>query len=453
MLNDRVLRELIFWGVWLLIPFLWEIFTGIASAVFVLLKFLKPGKEESEYSAEVTLLIPVYNSEHTLGVCLKSIKEQDYPAEKMEVILIDNGSTDGSYRIFEQFQQDSKPLRLWWHSSRQGKSKALNKGIFSSTGKYIINIDSDGILDKKAVRSMVARFEAGEDIGGMTGVVLINSVMIEETKDWLLRLLQRNEFFEYAESFLVGRNYFSSFNAMYTFSGAFSAFRRDALVKTQMYSSETLGEDTHMTFQLKKFGGGKALLCETAFFYTDPIESLDRLYIQRQRWQRGELEVASLFIEEHTGGIRGFIRKPTMRQIISDHTLAFPRLVWFFAMLYLYFINYPLRLLVGANLLLYGLYVLNSLVYMGAAALYLRPQPETRRYLLRHWYVCFMLPLYRFVVYWIRLAGIINSHSAQSQWKTSTLTQEVGTVRSELVRKTRQRLPFLWTLRKWINRE
>ncbi|MCX7922677.1 MAG: putative glycosyltransferase, exosortase G system-associated [Clostridia bacterium] len=453
MLHNKLFQQFLYWGAWLIIPFLWEIAIGFLSAVLAFIRYYRLKEESADYYPRVSVLIPVYNSQNTLDMCLQSIVEQDYPKDNIEVFLIDNGSKDGSYNIFIDFQEKHPDLKLWWYNSEQGKSKALNKGIFSSSGKYVINIDSDGCLDKNAIKNVVKRFESDDEIACMTGVILIDPGLIQKTKGFFLKMLRVCELFEYSESFLVGRNFQSTFNSMYTLAGAFSCFKREALMKTQMYNCETIGEDTHMTFQIRNFVGGKTVMCENAFFYVDPIENLDKLYIQRQRWQRAELEVASLFTNQHMGGILGFITKPTMRKLVSDHTLTFPRLIWFFAMIYLYFINYPLSLLIGANVLIYISYVLNSFVYLGVSAMYLKQQSDVKRYILKRWYMCFVLPLYRFVVYWVRVAGIINSLTTESRWRTQTFTEEINALKDGAAIRLKGRLPILRQIRKIFNNE
>ncbi len=72
--------------------------------------------------------------------------------------------------------------------------------------------------------------------------------MIQKTQSKWLKLLQLNEYFEYAQSFLSGRSIENCGNRLFTMSGAFSAFRRDVLVQTFMYNVDTVGEDTDMTF-------------------------------------------------------------------------------------------------------------------------------------------------------------------------------------------------------------
>lgn len=427
MISSRIVRDLIFWGSWLLIPLLWEYAVGLISAVVLFIKrVMKQAAVQLPFYPLVSVLIPVYNSEKTLELCLQSVAGQEYPADKLEVLLLNNGKRDESYTIFQRFQERHPNIRVRWYDAVSGKSKALNKGISNCCGKYIVNIDSDGWLDSRAIGRLVNRFEADPAIASMTGVILIDPELIDRTENPVLKQIQCCEQFEYMESFLVGRNFHSLFNSMYTLAGACSAFRRDALMRTSLYNFETVGEDTHMTFQIRESGGGRIVLCPDAFFYVDPIEGLDKLYAQRQRWQRGQLEVGKLFMEMHLGSIHEFFTKFSLRILISDHTLAFPRLIWIFGMIYMYFNDYPLKLLLGANALLYLLYVLNSSVFLLVSVCYLTDQHAMRRFALKNGLTVFWLPVFRFIVYWMRIAGIINSVTTEAKWNRKSFSDEVG---------------------------
>ena len=309
---------------------------------------------------------------------------------------------------FVPFKRKIQSLRLWWIDSSKGKAKALNKGLYMAEGKYIINIDSDGILDKNAVRRVVEKFENNQDIYAMTGVILTDNTLIEKTKSLGLRLMQRCELFEYTEAFLVGRGFQSYSNTMFTLAGAFSCYRKDVVLKTQLYNNETLGEDTHMTSQIREFLKGRIALCEDAFFYVDPIDDVDKLYTQRQRWQRGQIEVSSLFRDIANKNNKGF-RNVLKYTMIKDHTLVFPRFIWIFAMMYLIFLDYPLSLIVGANIIMYLVYVFNSFIYFLISKLYLKELKNVTSYMRKHWYTVLLLPMYRSVVFFMRVAGIINS--------------------------------------------
>jgi putative glycosyltransferase (exosortase G-associated) len=448
MMSQELIRQFIFWGIWLIIPLFVDIATGLASGLIVLTRYFRRNKEEIDYLPYVTILVPIYYSAQTLENCLKSIIEQNYPIKNIQVLLINNGPKNNSYDIFCAFQEKNPNLRLWWIDSSKGKAKALNKGLYMAEGKYIINIDSDGVLEKNAVRRVVEKFENNQDIYAMTGVILIDEGLIEETKGLKLKLIQRCELFEYTESFIVGRGFQSYSNTMFTLAGAFSCYRKDIVLKTQLYNNETLGEDTHMTSQIREILKGKIALCEDAFFYVDPIDNLDKLYTQRQRWQRGQIEVSSLFREAANRNHKGFknVLKYTM---IKDHTLVFPRFIWIFAMIYLIFLDYPLSLIVGANIIMYLVYVFNSIIYFFISRLYLKELENITNYMKRHWYIILLLPIYRFIVFFMRVAGIINSTEKYASWNTKTFTDEKKIV----AERFNESLKLYYKIKRWVNNE
>ena len=444
-MSRDLIRLFAFWGIWLVIPLMLDVFTGIFSGLVIISVYLRRHKVTMEFLPYITILVPIYKSNKTLESCLQSIVDQTYPIKNLMVILINNGPEDGSHDIFSSIQERYPSLRMRWIDSSQGKAKALNKGLYMAEGKYIINIDSDGVLEKNAILRVVEKFEADQQIYAATGVVLIDDRLIEKTENIALKLMQRCELFEYIESFVVGRGFQSWRNTMFTVAGAFSCYRKDIVLRTQLYNNETLGEDIHMTSQIRNFNKGKIVLCEDAFFFVDPIDSWDKLYIQRQRWQRGALEVSSLFNDSSykQKGLRSILHGT----MLKDHTLVFPRFIWIFAMMYLVFLDYPMGLIIGANLIMYLVYVLNSLLYYFVSKLYLKDVDRVSKYVTRHFYTILFLPIYRFVVFFMRLAGIINSAQKYAAWNARTLTEE----RKIVWDKLKGRLKLYFILKDWIN--
>jgi putative glycosyltransferase TIGR03111 len=420
-------NAVLFWLAWVVIPLVMEIIPAIAGFFILIVQHARRKKSDKPIKLpEITVIIPVYNSSQTLEGCLRSVAESNYPLEAISVMLINNCSRDDSFDVFAHCQERFPQLYMQWMNARQGKSKALNLALYNSRGKYIINIDSDGELHPDALKNIVERFEQYPDVNAVTGVVLINPEQIEETRGFFFRLLRRTEFFEYCQAFLAGRNLQSSFNSIYTLSGACSAFRRSVILKTQMYNTETVGEDTQITFQIRRLLKKKIHLCENAFFFVDPIEGVNKLYTQRQRWQQGELEVSHLFFDQNRRSPLSFFSDFMIRILSYDHTFVFPRMIWYFALICLTYMKHPLYELVGSVLIMYGLYVLTTFLNYINVNLYLSAEKKLCRYYRAKWYLIFLFPLYNFLMFWVRLAGIINSSKSERAWKTSTLPEEGG---------------------------
>lgn len=447
-----LINEIFYWMAWLIIPVLVEILPNMLYFCVLLWKkamIVKKEKPLGDFKPVITLMIPVYNSAGTLYRCIKSVYHSTYDSELIEILLVDNGSTDSSFAEFQRAQMDFVNLRMWWMTSRQGKSKALNKAIFNSNGKYIINIDSDGILHEKALENMVRRFENHPDIDSMTGVILTEPALIEKTKRFMLKRFQIMEFVEYAQAFLAGRNFETQFHSVYTLSGAFSAFRKSVLLKTFLYNSNTICEDTHLSFQIKTILKKKVLFCHDALFMVDPIESINKFYTQRQRWQIGELEVSNMFLKSHLKApLFHMVKDFNMRVLIQDHTFAFPRLLWYFVILILGALTHNFKKVLIASLLIICFYDVAAFLYYLSILSFLTPFPEVKKYYKSKLFYVLMLPLYNIFVFIIRHAGIVNSIERKSAWKTKTFTEETKEISDTLHMDWK----FLVRFRAWVSK-
>lgn len=100
----------------------------------------------------VSVIIPVYNVEKYLPWCIQSVLNQSYPY--FELILIDDGSTDNSSEICDEFAQTDSRIRVI-HKENQGVSASRNKGIDEAKGDFIVFVDSDDLIQKRMLQKMV----------------------------------------------------------------------------------------------------------------------------------------------------------------------------------------------------------------------------------------------------------------------------------------------------------
>lgn len=184
-LLERALDFMIFWGIWLLVPLVADV--SVAVGYFTTLLFYGEGKlgkkEHLTYYPYVTIVVPVYNSTATMEKCLLSIINQTYPVEYIQVICVDNGSKDNSFEVFQQFQYKYRNMSLMWTSvDRPSKSIALNVGMYSGQGTYLINLDSDSWLDKDAVMHIVQTFENDTALVAATGSIRVDKEVKENPR-------------------------------------------------------------------------------------------------------------------------------------------------------------------------------------------------------------------------------------------------------------------------------
>ena len=102
---------------------------------------------------KVSIVVPVYNVEDCLNYCVDSLRQQTY--KNIEIILVDDGSTDRSGEICDQYAQEDERIRVL-HIEGGGQSRARNIGVQATTSNWIMFLDSDDYYDLKAVEYLVA---------------------------------------------------------------------------------------------------------------------------------------------------------------------------------------------------------------------------------------------------------------------------------------------------------
>ncbi len=437
---NTLLAFFVFWGIWIVVPLLVDglsaltLFVGVVWAR--LTGRLTPPPLVQEFPPRVSLIIPVLNGEKTLATCLASLRFQTYPHEHLEVFVVDNGSTDGTFAIFQQAQAQSFGGQLHWISTPfRGKPWALNAGIHLTSGKYLINIDADVVLAADAISRMVAAFEADPHLSAATGGVEVLSALPEEGR--LAYLIGECEFQEYLAAFWMGRQYQSLTQSLYTLAGAFSAFRRDVLLQTFLYDKLTVSEDTKLTLDIYKHVPGARIVCvPQAVAYVTPTPSLASLYAQRVRWQRGQLEVVALYPERINFNLLQLRGLALSRLMMVDHTLIFPRLIWTFLFPLMTAFGYPLNLVVSATLFMYVFYVgINALT---ALSTYMIAGDVERERLRANWWIVPLLPAYRFLIFVFRLAGSLVALAEPAEWRVVDPVTETRRASQKLLARARE---------------
>lgn len=123
---------------------------------------------------KVSIVIPAYNREQYLGMAVRSVLDQTY--RDLELIIVDDGSTDGTLAIAEQFAREDDRVRVLSDKINRGAAWALKKGFEAARGKYVGQVDSDDLLEARAIELTAAVLD--DDIG--CGLVFTNYLDIDE---------------------------------------------------------------------------------------------------------------------------------------------------------------------------------------------------------------------------------------------------------------------------------
>lgn len=423
---DHTINFILFWGIWLLVPLLVD--AGTMVTYLLSLFVVKADEEiddfELDYYPYVTIVVPVFNSEGTLRMCLESLTKQSYPVSSIHVICVDNGSQDNSFELFQKFQSEHQEMSLMWVSiDRPSKSIALNVGMYSGQGTYLINLDSDTWLDRDTILNVVKVFEKDSTLMAATGSIRVDKKLLEHPS--FMDIINYCEVIEYLIAFDIGRRYHSMTNTLFTLSGAFSAFRRETILQSFLYQERTVSEDTDLTFNLRnslKGTNGRIGYISKAIAYVEPIESLARLYSQRLRWQRGEMEVVAAYYTKVPSVFKAIFNLMG-RTLLTDHTLALAQMSWAFLLPLMFLLGYSLPMVFVGMGGMFICYLLLDIFYFFVA--YRGADKTFRKELSKIRWIIFVLPFYRYLIYWFRLAGNIQVLTETKSWKVQNPIQQL----------------------------
>jgi biofilm PGA synthesis N-glycosyltransferase PgaC len=449
-------KFIFFWGVWVLVPLIIDVFQALRDAwlVFRNRRFarLYPPLPRRNLP-KISILIPAFNEQLDIDRCITSLKAQTYPHHLIEVIVINDGSTDRTEQVVQghingdahwnghiRLHNRVIPAREFGgvmtllQGKHQGKPAAVNMGLAQCRGELIMAIDSDVVLEPEAVEQAVSAFRFENDLVAATAHLIIDPnllvehdgmgrISLDERDLPLMRRLNLSEkvlagsqFLEYLQSFRIGRHAEALRDELFTLSGACAIFRKDSLKGVNGYRGRTVSEDTDVTLALRRQDGKVGYLPQVRV-HLAPTVSWEELFSQRVRWQRGELEVMAMNADRLGKGERYWSRSLPAR-LRRDHALALLRLVWGFLLPMFPLLGYEPAMVVQAAGLMYVLYVLADL------AQFMASWPicaESERRLLRESAVYLpVLPVYRMVVYFFRLSGMLKTLSDQPEWTTSS---------------------------------
>lgn len=222
----------------------------------------------------VSILVPGKNEGKHIYKLANSLKEQTY--KNFELIVIDDGSDDDTERICKSLQKNKFIDLFLRNDVRGGKASAANLGYRFSKGKIIVHLDADCSYDMDAIEKIIIPFYLDDHIGAVGGNILVRNY-----KESLCATLQA---IEYSDTISVGRITSSSLGIYRLVSGAFGAFKREALDRVGGWDIGP-GLDGDITVKLRKLGYN-IVFEPDAICQTSVPDTFRKLIKQRLRWDK-----------------------------------------------------------------------------------------------------------------------------------------------------------------------
>lgn len=244
----------------------------------------RPRRHRVEEFPEVCVLVASYNERENIADTLLSLEHQDYPG-KVAVLVIDDGSTDGSLEIAraeaERLSRPDMQMQVLAMPRNGGKSRALNAGLAATREALVISVDADSYLRRDALRKLVERFLSDPpNTVAVAGCVLVRN----SRENWLAR----GQEWDYFHGIAAVKRMQSMYHGTLVAQGAFSLYTRAALEQVGGWP-ECVGEDIVVSWALLETGA-RIGYCEEACLFTKVPTSVRQFARQRQRWSRGLME-------------------------------------------------------------------------------------------------------------------------------------------------------------------
>lgn len=264
--------------------------------VYWLLFFLeKQPQMKEEYAEKVHLkifpmasvLVPAYNEEKTVEKTLQSLIELDWPKDKLEIIVINDGSKDKTSAIVKAFMKKhpKEPIQLI-EQHNQGKAVAMNNGLKILKGEYFTCLDADSWVHPKALQHMIHWHQKDKNIAITTPVM-----KIARPTTWV----QKFQRLEYMTGMLLTR-LMSYMDANYVAPGPFSTYKTKIIRDLGGFDVNNLVEDQEIAYRVQEHHY-KIVQAPHAIVETVGPHTIKGLSKQRNRWFKGT--ILNLFKYKH----------------------------------------------------------------------------------------------------------------------------------------------------------
>lgn len=293
-MRDLNISECLFifslFSIWSLL--LINIVLAMGGYIFYFKNFDKEVKKIDEYPM-VSILVPAHNEAKVIGRTVESLLLLNYPKNKMELIVIDDNSSDNSKEILEEIKNKYDNYNFTIINTDnltggKGKSNALNIGYTISKGEFIAVYDADNTPDRNALRYLIQTIVMDDKLGAVIGKFRTRN----KNKNLLTKFINI-ETLSFQWMSQAGR--WQLFN-LCTIPGTNFILRRSIIEEIGGWDSKAIAEDTEISFRIYKLGYKIKLVPQSITWEQEP-ETVKVWIKQRTRWAKGNIYVLMKYIK------------------------------------------------------------------------------------------------------------------------------------------------------------
>lgn len=252
-----------------------------------------------------TTIVPAYNEEESITDTLLSLIKLDYPMDKREIIVVNDGSTDKTQELVENFisQHPQQQITLI-NQKNQGKGRAMNVGLAQVKGEFFACLDADSFVASNALQEMLPYFEQDQKIAAVCPLLKVKNPS---------SVLQKVQWVEYTTNMLY-KMLNAKLDCIHVTPGPFSIYRTEVIQKLGGYDEKTITEDLEIAIRLQKYHY-RIIQTFDATVETNAPNNWKSLFWQRIRWYKGSVDntisYRQLMFNKEYGDF-GYLRMPTI---------------------------------------------------------------------------------------------------------------------------------------------
>lgn len=258
------------------------VFLSVYVQVFFMVTFIenrknivtRRGSIKLESYPAVTITIPCWNEEQTVGKTIRSVLNLNYPKDKIKLLVVDDGSTDGTFREISKFA--SYPNVKIFRKQNGGKHTALNLGLENMETEFFGCLDADSVADPEALVRIMSYFEKDPEV-----MAVAPSVTVYDPKNFI-QFAQKAEY----HMGVYFKKMLGTLGAINVTPGPLTVFRKRVFDDLGPYRHGHSTEDMEIAYRMQK-NRYKIEHCNDAYVFTSTPKTIKKLYRQRLRWIYG----------------------------------------------------------------------------------------------------------------------------------------------------------------------
>lgn len=261
--------------------FFFYTFVGLYMLSMFMIIYLMNSKKIFDYPKgkiePVSIVMPCYNESESVGGAIEALLNLDWPKDKLEIIIVDDASTDNSVEIIKRYAKKDSRIKLIVNKVNSGKAAGpKNIGAKAAKYDYIAFTDADSIPQRDALKKMIGFLQQDEKVGGVTCAVLANK------GGNFIQKLQEIEYTVIA----FGRKLLDCVDSVYVTPGPFCLYKKKVFMEVGMFDAKNMTEDIELVWRMLDYGYFARMCLATQVRATTP-STFKKWWKQRLRWNIG----------------------------------------------------------------------------------------------------------------------------------------------------------------------